>query len=118
MCRKGSEGAHVAESSTTGSTSPRSSASDYSRSKSSPRLHCETTQEWNDEPTTDHHQIPHTREDLGGGAAEGSSKACGPPEEEEAAASGVQDIEGEITPDGWVRRKKTFSFVYVVSQIN
>ncbi|KAK8463553.1 hypothetical protein SEVIR_1G378600v4 [Setaria viridis] len=59
--REASEGAHRAESSTT-STSPRSSTSDYSRSKSSPCLHNETfsTQESNDPATSSVDETPAT----------------------------------------------------------
>ncbi|PAN09032.1 hypothetical protein PAHAL_1G453400 [Panicum hallii] len=60
--REASEGANRAESSTA-STSPRSSTSDYSRSKSSPRLHRKTfsTQESNDPATASVDETPTSR---------------------------------------------------------
>ncbi|PUZ78319.1 hypothetical protein GQ55_1G443600 [Panicum hallii var. hallii] len=60
--REASEGANRAESSTA-STSPRSSTSDYSRSKSSPRLHSKTfsTQESNDPATASVDETPTSR---------------------------------------------------------
>ncbi|CAL5020300.1 unnamed protein product [Urochloa decumbens] len=95
--REASEGAHRAESSTA-STSPRSSTSDYSRSKSSPRLHSDTFsthQESND---------PVDETAAARWAADAMDRTT---EEEEPGAEQllheVQEDQGAPSPDGSVR---------------
>ncbi|CAN6245562.1 unnamed protein product [Urochloa humidicola] len=107
--REASEGAHRVESSTA-STSPRSSTSDYSRSKSSPRLHSETfsTQESKDPTTSSADEtatrwadaMDHTMEGLNHHAVASTASVSGIVESGEEPAAEVQQDQGAPSPDG------------------
>ncbi|CAL4967724.1 unnamed protein product [Urochloa decumbens] len=104
--REASEGAHRAESSTA-STSPRSSTSDYSRSKSSPRLHSDTfsTHQESNDPVDETaaarwaaDAMGHTTEIVETGEEEPSA---------EQLLHEVQEDQGAPSPDGSVRAPET-----------
>ncbi|CAL4886078.1 unnamed protein product [Urochloa decumbens] len=98
--REASEGAHRAESSTA-STSPRSSTSDCSRSKSSPRLHSDTfsTQESNDpaasSPADETAAARWTADAMGH-----TTEIAETGEEEPAAEQLLHEDQGAPSPDG------------------
>nr|CAB3448384.1 unnamed protein product [Digitaria exilis] len=113
--REAGEGAHRAESSTS-STSPRSSTSDYSRSKSSPRLHSETfsTIESNDPASLSVDEtltrwddaMHHSMEDLNYQAAVSTASMSEIVESGEESAAELllqevqEDQQGAPSPDG------------------
>ena len=107
--REASEGAHRAESSTA-STSPRSSTSDYARSKPSPRLHSKTfsTQEPNDPATASVYEthtrwVDHTMDMEGSASVSEIVESGNEPAAELLLHGDVQEDQEAPSPDGSVR---------------
>ena len=107
--REASEGAHRAESSTA-STSPRSSTSDYARSKSSPRLHSKafSTQEPNDPATASVYEthtrwVDHTMDMEGSASVSEIVESGNEPAAELLLHGDVQEDQEAPSPDGSVR---------------